>query len=65
MRSAAAIHTTPIESPAFAKQSSLLLTGKQEEALLKLDLGDLVLPQVNDLQVDGLKSSWLSRLMGR
>ncbi|MGD9842117.1 MAG: hypothetical protein AB7F79_02655 [Steroidobacteraceae bacterium] len=65
MRSAAATHTTSVESPLFKKTSSLPLTGTQEEALLKLDLSDLVLPNVNDLQVDGLKSSWLSRLMGR
>jgi hypothetical protein len=37
----------------------------QEEALLRLDLSDLVLPKMDNLQVDGLRSSWLSRLLGR
>jgi len=37
----------------------------QEEQLLNLDLSDLSIPKVNDLHVDGLKSSWFSRLFGR
>jgi hypothetical protein len=68
MRSAAATQSNPVLATAKSARSdafTLPLTGQQEEALLKLDLSDLVLPKVNDLHVDGLKSSWLSRLVGR
>lgn len=41
------------------------LESGKEEVLLKLDLSDLVLPKVDNLHVDGLKSSWFSRLFGR
>ena len=51
-------------STSGAESSGRLSTGR-EEVLLNLDLSDLVLPKVNDLNVDGLKSSWLARLFGK
>ena len=47
-----------------AAQRMRLESGK-EEVLLRLDLSDLVLPKVNDLQVDGLRSNWFARLFGK
>jgi len=35
-----------------------------EEQLLNLNLSDLSIPKMNDLRVDGLKPSLLSRLFG-
>lgn len=64
MRSAAANVTV---TPAAASQGEprIRLVSGRDETLLKLDLSDLVLPKLDNLQVDGLKSSWLSRLFGR
>lgn len=48
-----------------AEQTPVLSPGREEARLLKLDLSDLNLPQVNNLHVDGLKASFWSRLFGR
>lgn len=54
-----------LEHPTPSSAARPPLRPDQEERLLTLDLSDLVLPKINDLQVDGLKSSWLSRLLGK
>ena len=41
------------------------LQPSSEAVLLKIDLSDLTLPQVNNLQVDGLQKSWWARMLGR
>jgi len=64
MRSAAASQAVSAESQSY-KQRTGFTMASEEEALLKLDLSDLTVPVINDLQVDGLRSSWLSRLLGR
>jgi hypothetical protein len=75
MRSATAVNTSinaaqmersaMLERSASGAESRGRLSTGREEVLLNLDLSDLVLPKVNDLNVDGLKSSWLSRLFGK
>ncbi len=64
MRSATASQAVSTESKSY-KQRTGFSMASEEEALLKLDLSDLTVPVINDLQVDGLRSSWLSRLLGR
>jgi hypothetical protein len=64
MRSATASQAVSAESQSY-KQRTGFTMASEEEALLKLDLSDLTVPVINDLQVDGLRSSWLSRLLGR
>ncbi|MGC3981661.1 MAG: hypothetical protein QM808_10395 [Steroidobacteraceae bacterium] len=65
MRSATAnVAAAPLER-SVAAEPRMRADHRREESLLKLDLSDLVLPKVNDLHVDGLKSSWLSRLLGK
>ncbi len=64
MRSAAASQAVSAESQSY-KQRTGFTMASEEEALLKLDLSDLTVPVISDLQVDGLRSSWLSRLLGR
>lgn len=44
---------------------SLPLTGREEEALLKVNLSDLDLPKVNNLKVDGLDKPWWAALLGK
>lgn len=68
MRSAtanASVTAAQLERAAASMESRPRLQSGKEEVLLKLDLSDLVLPRINDLHVDGLKRSWLSRLFGR
>lgn len=66
MRSAtnATIATPPPERTMTSAEPRLQLS-ERDETLLKVDLSDLVLPQINDLNVDGLKRSWFSRLFGK
>jgi hypothetical protein len=65
MRSAtAATASVPLER-AMAQAEPRIHLSDRNETLLKIDLSDLVLPKVNDLHVDGLKRSWLSRLFSR
>lgn len=64
MRSATASQAVMAESQSF-KQRTNFAMASEEEALLKLDLSDLTVPVINDWQVDGLRSSWFSRLLGR
>ncbi len=63
MRAATAA-SAPLERPVAHAEPRMRLSD-HDEALLKIDLSDLVLPKVNDLNVDGLKTSWFSRLFGR
>lgn len=64
MRAATATVSDHHQRPT-ASEPRVALRPDQEEKLLTLDLSDLVLPKVNDLQVDGLQSSWFSRLLGK
>jgi len=64
MRSATASQAVSAESQSYKQRTSFTMAS-EEETLLKLDLSDLTVPVINDLQVDGLRSSWLSRLLGR
>jgi hypothetical protein len=64
MRSATAAVSAPLER-SMAQAEPRVQFSERDEALLRIDLSDLVLPQVNNLHVDGLKSSWLSRLFSR
>jgi hypothetical protein len=67
MRSAiAATVRTPVapERATPAGQPRIQLSDR-EETLLRIDLSDMVLPKVNDLNVDGLNHSWWSRLFSR
>ncbi len=65
MRSATAAIVSAPPEPAVAQAESRIQLSDRDETLLNIDLSDLVLPEVNDLNVDGLKSSWFSRLFGR
>lgn len=60
----AAIASAPPEH-AMAQVESRIQLADRDVTLLNIDLSDLVLPKVNDLNVDGLKRSWFSRLLGR
>jgi hypothetical protein len=42
-----------------------LSMGKEEAAVLQLDLSDLQLPKVGGLNVDGFKPSFFERLFGK
>lgn len=64
MRSATIATAAPLER-AMAQAEPRMRLSDRDETLLKIDLSDLVLPKINDLHVDGLKRSWLSRLFGR
>jgi hypothetical protein len=69
MRSATAAapsaNTAQMEQATAAVNGRVRLQSAKEEMLLKVDLSDLVLPKVNDLQVDGLKANWFARLFGK
>jgi len=56
-QSVSSVRRAPDSSPRIAFSD-------QEERLLSLDLSDLAIPKMNDLTVDGMKKSWLSRLFG-
>lgn len=64
MRSATIATAAPLER-AMAQAEPRMRLSDRDETLLKIDLSDLVLPKINDLHVDGLRRSWLSRLFGR
>lgn len=65
MRAAtAATLSSPPERSAAPSEMRFGLSDR-DETLLKVDLSGLVLPQVNDLNVDGLKPSWFSRIFGK
>ena len=64
MRSATAHQAVSAESQSYKKRTGFTMAS-EDEALLKLDLSDLTVPVINDWHVDGLRSSWFSRLMGR
>lgn len=64
MRSATIATTASLER-VMAQAEPRMQLSDRDETLLKIDLSDLVLPKINDLHVDGLKRSWLSRLFGR
>lgn len=65
MRSATAASSSASLDRTMTTEPRLQLASGRDEALLKVDLSDLVLPKVHDLHVDGLKQSWLSRLFGK
>lgn len=48
-----------------AREQDFTLPAAEEEAVLQLNLKDLDLPKVHDLNVEGLKPSWLERLFGK
>jgi hypothetical protein len=48
-----------------ADEGPALSMGKEEAAVLKLDLSDLALPKVGGLNVDGFKPSFFERLFGK
>jgi hypothetical protein len=63
-------NTVPTRQPTFsqrkpADEGPALTMGKEEAAVLKLDLSDLALPKVGGLQVDGFKPSFFERLFGK
>ena len=62
---AASVNATQMERSLSGATTRIRLESGKEEALLKVDLSDLVLPKVNDLHVDGLKPSWFARLFGK
>jgi hypothetical protein len=62
---APALNAAQMEQAMAAVKGRVRLESGKEEVLLKVDLSDLVLPKVNDLHVDGLKSSWFARLFGK
>lgn len=62
---AAPVNATQMERSLSGATARMRLESGKEEALLKVDLSDLVLPKVNDLHVDGLKSNWFARLFGK
>ena len=67
--SAAPVQRNPAARPASARtqteQPRTLLLGREEAAVLKLDLSDLTLPKVGDLNVDGFKPTFFERLFGK
>ncbi len=65
MRSAATAPTPAATPDRAAPQIRMFAESAREETLLRVDLSDLVLPKVNNLHVDGLQRSWLSRLFGK
>jgi hypothetical protein len=62
---AASVNNVQMDRAMAAVKSGVRLESGREEQLLKIDLSDLVLPKVNDLHVDGLKSNWFARLFGK
>jgi hypothetical protein len=62
---AAPVNNVQMERAMAVVKSGVRLESGREEHLLKVDLSDLVLPKVNDLHVDGLKSNWFARLFGK
>ena len=64
--------TTSATAPAMSRatrprpaDAGFAIARHEEDELIKLDLSDLALPKINDLQVDGLKASFWSRLFGK
>jgi len=63
-------NTVPTRQQSFSQrkptdEGPALTMGKEEAAVLKLDLSDLALPKVGGLQVDGFKPSFFERLFGK
>ena len=65
MRTAAASLPAASSAPRAAAAPAMRFATQENDIELKVDLSDLTLPDVNNLHVDGLKTSWWSRLFGK
>lgn len=66
MTLAAGNHAITLEITSLQQQSTVIVHVRgPKEVPLKLDLSDLAVPKLDDLQVDGLKPSWFSRIFSR